>query len=114
MTGDLKAAAAGTVVAKMSDGRQVYKYGGEVKGPKIRFSPDPEETRQFMGSKTLFRVLVNERGIIEMFAIEQPSNAGLDREALAILPAWRFEPAKKNGVPVPMLIKIEMSSSRAY
>jgi protein TonB len=34
---------------------------------------------------------------------------GLDEEAVKTLKQWRFEPGKKGGVAVPVLIEVEMT-----
>jgi TonB family protein len=34
---------------------------------------------------------------------------GLDEKALEAVKAWRFEPAKKDGVPVAVLVNVEVN-----
>jgi TonB family protein len=37
------------------------------------------------------------------------SNFGLDKEAIKTVKLWRFEPGRRLGQPVPVLIVIEMT-----
>jgi periplasmic protein TonB len=57
----------------------------------------------------LIQAVVNARGEVTQVEILRPIGLGLDDEAARSVSAWRFEPAKRNGIPVAVLVQVEVS-----
>ena len=106
---DIKHAADGLPPKLMS----VEKVGGKVKGPKPRHTPDPdysvEAKRVRFQGVTVLTVVLDAEGNIARVLIARPLGMGLDAKAAEAIRGWKFDPAKRDGVPVPVLINIEMA-----
>ncbi|HEX4604250.1 MAG TPA: energy transducer TonB, partial [Candidatus Angelobacter sp.] len=77
------------------------------------YTPEPEfseEARRakFQGSVVL-SIIVDETGHISRVRLERPLGKGLDENAMEGVKTWRFDPAKRNGQPVAMEMRIEVS-----
>jgi TonB family protein len=89
-------------------------------GPRVHMSPpvpmekpEPpysEKARSvgFQGTTVLWFVL-NAQGEVEKAAVVQPLGLGLDEIALRTVRTWKFKPATKEGAPVPVKVKVEVS-----
>jgi TonB family protein len=93
--------------------QQALKVGTGITPPRVVFSPDPfyeEEARRvgYQGTVVLWIVL-DERGKISDLRIARPLGMGLDERAIEAVRRWRFEPAKKDGVPVRIQLNIEVN-----
>jgi TonB family protein len=90
-----------------------YRVGGGVKAPKATYSPDPaypEEARRakYQACVVLWLV-VDAEGSPQKIRIQQAAGMGLDEEAIEAVKQWRFEPATRNGQPVPVMINVEVN-----
>ena len=84
-----------------------------VKAPKAVYAPEPEfaeEARRarFQGVVYL-SIVVDETGNVSLVRLEQPLGMGLDDNAMQGVKTWRFDPARLNGEPVAVEMKIEVS-----
>jgi TonB family protein len=93
-------------------GGGVFRVGGGVSAPVLVYKPEPdfsEEARKakYQGVVTVSCV-VGPDGRIRDMQIVRPLGMGLDEKALEALKNWRFEPAKKDGVPVAVKVAVEV------
>jgi TonB family protein len=94
-------------------GGGVYKVGGGVTAPRAIFTPDPEfseEARKakYQGTVVLWLV-VGMDGRTRDIRIQRTLGMGLDEKAVEAIRKWRFEPARKDGVPVAVQIDVEVN-----
>jgi protein TonB len=96
-------------------GGGVYREGNGVTSPRIIREVKPSYTGEAMRARI--------QGLVTMEAVVMPdgsvgnvqitksldSNFGLDKEAIKTVKQWRFEPGRRLGQPVPVLIVIEMT-----
>jgi TonB family protein len=102
----------GQVVAE-ENGVKIYRVGANVTAPRTKYAPDPEysevaRARKFQGV-TILQVTVGPNGKPENIQICAPLGMGLDEAALNAVRQWRFEPAKRDGVPVAVRINVEIN-----
>lgn len=92
----------------------VYSPGRDgVSEPIPIYSPEPaysEEARKakFMGVVTLW-IVVDAQGIVRNIRIAKRLGMNLDEEAVKTVSTWRFKPALRQGVPVPVQVEVEVS-----
>ncbi|MGB8769208.1 MAG: energy transducer TonB [Candidatus Korobacteraceae bacterium] len=94
-------------------GGGAYRVGGGVSAPKALYAPDPdysEEARKakYQGTVVLWLV-VSADGKPQQIRVQRPLGMGLDEKAIEAVRQWRFEPAKKDGQPVPVMINVEVN-----
>jgi TonB family protein len=91
----------------------VHGKPGEISAPHATFSPDPEYSeagRQLKYQGTmLLSLIVDPSGSARDIQITQPLGAGLDDQAIAAVSQWKFQPAEKDGKPVPVAISVEVN-----
>jgi TonB family protein len=93
-------------------GGGVFRVGGGVSAPNPVYKPEPEfseEARKakYQGAVTVVCV-VGPDGRVRDVQIARPLGMGLDEKAIEAVKQWRFEPAKKDGVPVAVRIQIDV------
>jgi TonB family protein len=72
----------------------------------------PEDLKDYSISGTvLLRVIVDEMGKTKVVDIVTPMGFGLDQAAIDAVNRWEYEPAKRDGVPVKVYIRIEFNFS---
>jgi TonB family protein len=95
-------------------GAGAYRPGAGIANPKVISQVQPKYTREAMQAKI--------QGIVQVEAIVGPDGTvgdvrvlrsldrdlGLDHEALAAARQWRFQPAMRDGKPVPIIVIIEL------
>ena len=91
----------------------VYRVGGDVTPPKATYAPDPgysEEARKakLEGTVVLWLV-VDANGLPQKIRVQRSLGMGMDEEAIKAVKQWRFEPATKNGHPVPVMINAQVN-----
>lgn len=94
-------------------GVAVFKPKGDVTAPYPTYKPDPpysEKARmvKYQGTTVLWLV-VNAQGDVERANIVKPLELGLDQNALRTVRTWKFKPATRNGVGVPVRIMVQVS-----
>jgi TonB family protein len=93
----------------------VARPGKDVTLPKLRHEVRPSYTSAALAAKIEGNVVVEcvvaTDGVVSKATIIRSldDRFGLDEEALKAARQWRFEPAMRNGVPVPVVITIELS-----
>lgn len=85
---------------------------GFVTAPLAVFTPEPiypDRARSLhaQGTTVLFAIVDASGSIIDL-AVQRPLGLGLDEEAFRAVKLWKFEAAKKDGKPVPVLINVEV------
>jgi TonB family protein len=93
-------------------GGGLYHIGGGVSAPRAIYSPEPEfseEARKakYQGNCTL-ALIVGADGRPSDIHVVASLGMGLDEKAIEAVRNWRFEPAMKDGHPVPVEVDIEV------
>ncbi len=89
-----------------------YKVGGPVSAPvpihtvEARFT-DQARSAKYQGA-CLISLIVDPQGMPTNLRVARPLGMGLDLNAIEAIRHYRFTPAMKNGVPVPVSITIEI------
>ncbi|HEX4920272.1 MAG TPA: energy transducer TonB [Candidatus Bathyarchaeia archaeon] len=94
-------------------GGGAYRVGGGVTAPRVIYSPDPvfsEEARKakFQGTVVLW-LIVGVDGRTRDIRIQRSLGMGLDENAIDAIRRWRFDPGRKDGVPVAVQVNIEVN-----
>ncbi len=94
-------------------GGGVYRVGGGVSAPRAIYAPDPsysEEARKakYQGTVVLW-VVVGADGRTRDIRVQRSLGLGLDENAVEAIRRWRFEPARKDGMPVAVQVSVEVN-----
>lgn len=94
-------------------GGGAYRVGGGVSAPRVIYAPDPEfseEARKakYQGTVVLW-VVVGPDGRTHDIRIQRSLGMGLDERAIDAIRQWRFEPGRKNGLPVAVMVNVEVN-----
>ncbi len=90
----------------------IYKVGTGVTAPKAIYAPDPSYSDQarsdhFQGTCAL-SLIVGPDGRPYDIKLERTLGEGLDQKAIQAVSQWKFEPARKDGKPVPVAIHVQI------
>ncbi len=93
---------------------KVYEPGGGVKPPQLLVQPKPDYTETARKARAegsvILQVLVRKNGIADDFKILRGLGYGLDESAIRTISSkWRFKPGTLNGMPVDVLINVEIT-----
>ncbi len=100
---------------KVQPSPEVYRKGNGVVLPRVVRERKPRYTvaamREKIQGKVLLECVVLPNGTVGSVQVVRSldSRFGLDREAIAAAKEWRFEPGTKDGVPVAVLVTIELT-----
>ena len=94
-------------------GGGIYSVGGGVSAPIPIYKPEPaysEEARKakYQGTVVLW-IVVDAQGNVTDCRVVRPLGLGLDEKALETVRTWKFKPAMRNMVPVPVRVIVEVS-----
>lgn len=96
-------------------GGGVFRVGGGVSAPKPTYAPDPEYSEEARKAKyqgvVVLYVIVDPTGKARDIRVARSLGLGLDEKAIEAVRSWRFEPARKDGQPVPVAVNIEVNFS---
>ena len=85
--------------------------GSDITPPRAIFAPDPEYSEAARRDKfkghVLLGVIVGEDGTPQNVWVVQALGHGLDRASVETVKRWKFEPATKDGQPVPVILNVE-------
>ena len=89
------------------------RVGAGVNVPRLISKREPaysEEARKakYQGTVVLWLV-VDAAGRPQQIRVQRPLGMGLDEKAIEAVKQWKFEPAKKDGQPVPVMINVEVN-----
>jgi TonB family protein len=95
-------------------GNGVFRIGDDgVTAPVPVYTPEPEFSdkarKAGFGGTVLLGVIVDHTGNVSKVWVERPLGKGLDEMALDKIKTWRFQPALRQGQPVAVSMKIEVS-----
>jgi TonB family protein len=91
----------------------IYRPGGDVSAPILRFSPNPQFTDAaraagFQGI-VVVGLIVDENGNPRNIHIVRSLGMGLDERAIEAVRQYRFTPAMYRGKPVPVEVNIQVN-----
>lgn len=61
------------------------------------------------GGTVVVRIFVDREGRVIAPEVVSPRGLGLDQEALRTVRQWKFQPARRNGAPVPCSVLVEIT-----
>lgn len=84
-----------------------------MKVPKATYSPDPDYSEtariaKFQGT-CVVSLILGKDGNVEDVWVAKKLGLGLEQKALEAVRQWKFEPAMKDGEPVPVFLNVEVS-----
>jgi TonB family protein len=93
-------------------GGGIFRVGAGVSPPRVIYQPEPEfseEARKakYQGICTL-ALVVGVDGRPSNIRVQSSLGMGLDEKAIEAVRNWKFEPAMKDGHPVPVQIAVEV------
>ena len=91
----------------------VFSVGDGVSEPIPIYSPDPsysDEARKakFQGTVLLW-IIVDAQGVVRDLRVVKHLGLGLDEEAQKTVSTWKFKPALRHGLPVPVQVQVEVA-----
>jgi TonB family protein len=91
----------------------VYRLGGEVSYPVAIYHPEPpysEEARKKKHQGTVgLQIVIGADGSVTDAVVVKPLGYGLDENAVKTVRTWKFKPAMRQGVPVPVRVFVEVT-----
>ena len=89
----------------------VYELGDGVTAPKPIYTPNPEYVDKARKAKingvVVLAMTVTAEGNVRDVTVIKSLDSGLDKQAIAAVRTWKFEPATKDGKPVAVHLKTE-------
>jgi TonB family protein len=84
-----------------------------VTAPRVIYAPEPEfseEARKakFQGTVVLW-LIVGPEGRTHEIRVHRSLGMGLDEKAIEAIRHWKFEPGRKDGIPVAVQVNVEVS-----
>ncbi len=91
----------------------IYEVKDGALPPRATYTPEPEfstaaRKAKFQGT-VIVQIVIDKRGDVTRVKLERGLGYGLDENAMEAVKIWRFTPATKNGQPVAVRMKIEVS-----
>ena len=94
----------------------VYELGSGVPPPKSVYAPNPlydDHARKKKNGTVILAMIVTAEGTVRDVKVIKSLDPGLEKQAIAAVRTWKFEPATKDGKPVAVHLKTE-SDFRLY
>ncbi len=96
----------------LGGGNGAYRVGGGVSAPVATFSPEPEYSEEARKAKyqgeVWLTVTIGTDGRAHDIHVSRSLGLGLDEKAIESVKTWKFDPGKKDGVPVAVVISVEV------
>ena len=101
-------------VTAAQTGGKIYRIGEDgVTAPKVLSKTEPAYTLEARNAKiegtVELSVEIDADGLAQNIEVTRSLDGGLDQSAVAAIQQWRFKPGEKNGKPVRVAAKIEVS-----
>ena len=85
---------------------------GGVSAPALLFKKEPEYSEEARKAKfqgtCVVQLVVGPDGLPHDMKVVRTLGLGLDEKAIEAVQKWKFEPGKKDGVPVATLVNVEV------
>jgi TonB family protein len=92
---------------------QPYRVGDGVTAPKLieKVEPqyDPKAKDAGIEGVVVLSVIISKEGVPEEIKVTESLEPGLDKNAIAAVQQWKFEPGTKDGKPVRVYATIEVN-----
>lgn len=87
------------------------KSSAAVKAPKAIKTPEPGSVFYAKAKqKVVFKVEVGTDGLVhDPVLVQSCGNEQADANALEAVGRWKFKPATRNGIPVPVFVNVEIN-----
>ncbi len=98
--------------AEGSSPKRYLKIGKGMVPPKVVFDPkplDPISCKIKHEAVAVLWVAVGEQGTVDAVKVERSAGHDLDQKAIDAVKQWKFEPATKDGTPVPVHVDVQVS-----
>ena len=91
----------------------IYEVKDGALPPRATYTPEPEfstaaRKAKFQGT-VIVQIVIDKRGDVTRVKLDRGLGYGLDENAMEAVKVWRFTPATKDGQPVAVRMKIEVS-----
>ena len=92
----------------------IWRVGvAQVTAPRAIKAPDPEYTKAARKAKiagtVVLWLVVNKQGLPEQIRVQKSLDPGLDQKAVDAVKRWKFDPARRDGEPVAVMINVEVN-----
>jgi TonB family protein len=91
----------------------VYEVGNGVTAPKSVYTPNPEYSDKARKKKIIGTVvvamIVTAEGEVRDVKVTKSVDESLDKQVVAAVRSWKFEPATKDGKPVAVHVRAEVN-----
>lgn len=99
--------------AQGTENDTVYEIGNGVTSPKGVYMPNPEYSdkarKKKISGTVLVAMVVMPDGKVRDVTVTKSLEKSLDEQAIAAVKTWTFEPATKDGKPVAVHVRAEVS-----
>ena len=100
------------LIPASADQQKVYKIGGDVTAPKVLYKVEPEYApepkRNKIQGNVLLGLVITAEGQPQDIHVMRSLNSDLDQNAVKAVSQWKFQPATREGSPVPVEANIEI------
>jgi TonB family protein len=94
-------------------GGGAYRVGGGVSAPRVLSDPEPEYSEEARKAKyqgtVVLNIVVGPDGRTHDIRVARSLGMGLDEKAIEAVRRWTFEPGKKDGRPVAVMVNVEVN-----
>jgi periplasmic protein TonB len=89
----------------------VYELGKGIKAPKATYAPNPtyvdRARREKINGTVVLSLIVTAEGKVRDVKVTKSLDPDLDKQAIAAVRTWRFEPGAKDGKAVGVRLNVE-------
>jgi TonB family protein len=101
------------IAEQIARGELFDPKAGQMKPPKATYAPDPQYSEPArilkFGGVGVLGLIIDRDGKVRDIWVSRKLGLGLDQKAIQTVRSWRFEPALKDGSPVPVIVNVEVA-----
>lgn len=94
-------------------GGGAYQVGSGVSAPRVIYSPDPEFSEEARRAKyqgtVVLSCIIGPDGRTRDIQVRRSLGMGLDEKAIEAIQKWKFEPGRKDGIAVAVMVNVEVN-----
>ena len=96
----------------MYENSETHRAGAGIDPPRLRHEVKPAYTtaarRQGIEGDVLVEIVVRRDGTVGDVRLMRRLGHGLDEQAIAAVRQWRFDPARRHGAPVDVIVEVSL------